>query len=328
MREFRGKQALVTGAASGIGRALAVALADAGTDLWLLDVDARRLIKVLEEVRERGVRARPLLADLTRREDIDFAADTILASPEGLDLLINNAGIAYYGGAHKMSSEQWDELLSINLLAPIHLTQRLLQHVRSRPDTHIVNMCSIAGLVAGGRFTAYHTSKFGLFGYTQALRAEYTRKGLGVTAICPGPVRTNLYRNCETVDGKGAPEPPRWLCATPEQVARVTLQAIRRNRRLALVTPLAHAIYQFHRFFPGIIDFANTVSHRMLPWYKGKPLAAPLSASATETSVVAERAAQDWTGPQPGDILSFTETELGAEDRDDLIEVETRSAAA
>ncbi len=82
-----------------------------------------------------------------------------------------------------------------------------------------------------------HTSKFGLVGFTEALRAEYGRTGLGVTAICPGPVQTNLYRDCETGRGTRAPEPPGWLCTSPDKVARVTLRAIRWNRRMVLVSP-------------------------------------------------------------------------------------------
>jgi short-subunit dehydrogenase len=138
-------------------------------------------------------------------------------------------------------------------------------------------MCSVAGLVAGGRFTAYHTSKFGLVGFTLALRAEYARKGLGVTAVCPGAVRTNLYRRCETVSGEHAPEPPRWLSATPEQVAAATVHGILRNRRQVLVTPLAHVLFQLHRFAPWLLDFVQTFSRRRLPWHRGKPLHVPTS---------------------------------------------------
>jgi hypothetical protein len=104
---------------------------------------------------------------------------------------------------------------------------RCCQRCCSRPDAHVVNMCSISGLVAGGRLAAYHTSKFGLIGFTEALRAEYGRRGLGVTAICPGPVTTRLYES--GVSGsteRKVPSPPRWLCATPERVAEVTLRAI------------------------------------------------------------------------------------------------------
>jgi short-subunit dehydrogenase len=277
MRELKGKWGLVTGAAGGIGRAIALSLATRGMHLWLLDHDARRLREVCDAAHRLGVTTRPLPVDLSDLTQVDYAAHEVLVSRYGVDLLINNAGVAYYGGTHRMEDAEWERLLTINLHAPIRLTRRLLPLLRQRPEAHIVNMCSVAGLVAGGRFTAYHTSKFGLVGFTLALRAEYTRKGLGVTAVCPGPVRTELYRQCQTADGETAPEPPRWLSATPDQVAAATIRGIVKNRRQVVVTPLAHGLFQLHRFLPGLIDLVQTFSRRSLPWYRGKPLHIPTS---------------------------------------------------
>ena len=277
MRNFQGRIGLITGAGRGIGRALAAALAERGMHLWLVDVDEAALQDVSDETRRRGVHVRPILADLSDRAQVDRVADCVLNSSWGVDLLVNNAGIAYYGGTHQMADEQWDRLMAINLLAPIRLTRRLLTLLRKRPEAHIANICSVAGLVAGGRFTAYHTSKFGLVGFTHALRAEYTRKGLGLTAVCPGPVRTNLYDQCDTVRGAGAPNPPKWLSATPERVAAATVKGILRNRRQVVVTPLGHSLFQLHRFLPGVLDLVQTFSRRRLPWYRGKPLHVPSS---------------------------------------------------
>jgi short-subunit dehydrogenase len=276
MRQLKDRQALVTGAAGGIGRALAHELAARGMHLWLVDRDPDGLLNVAREIRAAACcDVRPIVADLADRRQVDALAEIVLESDCGVDVLVNNAGVAYYGGLHKMSDADWDRLMAVNLEAPIHLTRRLLVHLRSRPEAHVVNMCSIAGIVAGGRFTAYHTSKFGLLGFTLALRAEYARKGLGVTAICPGACRTRLYRDCGTTAGTGAPEPPRWLAATPEKVARATVRAIVRNRRQVILTPTAHVLFQLHRFVPGLLDWIQTVSRRQLPWYKGKPLHVP-----------------------------------------------------
>ncbi|MEZ6055397.1 MAG: SDR family oxidoreductase [Planctomycetaceae bacterium] len=269
MKTFRDKQGLVTGAASGIGRELTLALAREGMRLFLVDVDAAGLDSIVSEVRELGVEAIPCCADLTLRDEIHRLAETVLASWGGVDLLINNAGIAYYGPTQGMTEAQWDRLMNLNLMAPIHLTRLLLPAILEREDPHIVNMCSISGLVAGGRFNAYHTSKFGLVGFTEALRAEYGRKGVGVTAICPGPSKTNLYKSCETSGTREAPQPPAWVCATPERIATVTLKAIRRNRRMQLVTPMAHMLYQMKRFTPWLLDLMNTFSRTRLPWYLG-----------------------------------------------------------
>ena len=272
MRSFAGRRALITGAASGIGRAIAIELARQGTHCFLVDIDADRLEITAADVRTLGVKAGVESCDLTDRQQIASACERVLREWGGVDLLINNAGIAFYGRTTSMTAEQWDRLMAINLHAPIQITRELLPSMLERPDAHIVNMCSIAGLVAGGRFAAYHVSKFGLIGFTEALRAEFGRRGLGVTAVCPGPVLTGLYEAAEAGAGSKVPMPPRWASATPERVARRTLKAIRRNRRQVLITPLAHGLFALKRFVPGVIDFANTFSRKRLkaalPWTK------------------------------------------------------------
>ena len=296
MRDFRGKQALLTGAAGGIGRALAKQLAQAGAALWLVDVDGDSLERLATELRQITGEVRTSVVDLTRREQIAALADQVNTQWQGLDLLINNAGVAFYGPTHQMTEAQWDRLMGINLLAPIHLTRLLLPALLSREGSHIANMCSVSGLVAGGRFNAYHTTKFGLVGFTEALRAEYGRTGLGVTAICPGPVQTNLYRDCQTGHGNPAPEPPGWLCASPERVAKLTLRAIRWNRRMVLITPMAHLLFHLKKFLPGLIDFMNTFSKRSLPfigkrYVKPRPTLEDLLARQAATESPARRAA-------------------------------------
>lgn len=258
MRVFRGKTALVTGAASGIGRGIALALANEGVNLILWDVDQDGLASVADEVRVLKVQADTTRVDLSQPEEISIAVAALLQNAGHIDILVNNAGIAFYGPTHTMSAVQWDRLLKINLLAPIQITRELLPTLLERPQAHIVNVCSISGLVAGGRFAAYHTSKFGLIGFTESLRAEYGRRGLGVTALCPGPVRTNLYRKCATgKEGKVVPEPPAWLCASIEGVASRTIKAIRRNQRMPIVGLLAHLLWNLKWFAPGLIDFLN-----------------------------------------------------------------------
>ncbi len=289
MRDFRGKQALITGAAGGIGRALAMQLAQAGASLWLVDVDAKSLQRLADELRQITNDVRTSEVDLTQRDQIEALANAVNSTWRGLDLLINNAGVAYYGPTHQMTDAQWDRLLGINLLAPIHLTRRLMPALMSREGSHLANMCSVSGLVAGGRFNAYHTSKFGLVGFTESLRAEYGGRGLGVTAICPGPVKTNLYRDCQTGRGNQAPEPPAWLCASPERVAKLTLRAIRWNQRMILITPLAHLLFNMKKFLPGLIDFMNTFTRRRLPFI-GKRYAKP---RATFEELLSQQTALD-----------------------------------
>ena len=258
MKQIRGKKALVTGAASGIGRGIALALAREGADLFLWDVNEQGLAEVVTEIKGLGAQADSAKVDLTRSAEISEAVRSLIESWGEIDILVNNAGVAFYGPTHKMTGDQWNWVIGINLLAPIQITRELLPILLERPDAHILNVCSISGLVAGGRFAAYHTSKFGLIGFTESLRAEYGRRGLGVTSLCPGPVQTNLYRQCATgKEGKAAPEPPRWLCTTVETVSRRAIRAIRRNERMPVVGLLAHLLLNLKWAAPGLIDFLN-----------------------------------------------------------------------
>jgi short-subunit dehydrogenase len=263
MKVIRGKRALVTGAASGIGREIALALAREGAHLYLVDVEDVRLAQVVDEAAALGVEAVGVRCDLTKPTEISRTVRAMLSHWEHIDILVNNAGVAYYGPTEKMTAEQWDWLMGINLLAPIQLTRELLPTLIARPEAHILNVCSISGLVAGGRFAAYHVSKFGLVGFSEALRAEYSRRGLGVTALCPGPVRTNLYRAAASGKaGKTVPEPPAWLCASVETIARKAVWSIRKNRRMTLVTPMAHLLFNMKKFAPGFLDFLNHVQRK------------------------------------------------------------------
>ncbi|MCA9017661.1 MAG: SDR family oxidoreductase, partial [Planctomycetaceae bacterium] len=186
MRNLCGKKALVTGAASGIGREIALQLAAEGVDLFLLDIKEAELADTAETATLLGSQVFCLHCDLSDSSQVTSAVQTVLEKWDDLDILVNNAGVAFYGPTHTMTAAQWDWLLAINLLAPIQMTRELLPTLINRPEAHIVNVSSICGLVSGSRFSAYQVSKFGLLGFSEALRAEYSRQGLGVSTICPG----------------------------------------------------------------------------------------------------------------------------------------------
>jgi NAD(P)-dependent dehydrogenase (short-subunit alcohol dehydrogenase family) len=263
MKSIRHKKALVTGAASGIGRGIALALAREGADLYLIDVDETGLAAVVAEANECSVTAIGVRCDLSQPDDITRVIAQMLQHWPTIDILVNNAGVAYYGPTHAMTAAQWDWLLGINLLAPIQITRELLPILLNRPEAHILNVCSVSGLVAGGRFAAYHTSKFGLIGFTEALRAEYGRRGLGVSSLCPGPVLTNLYKTCAAAKShKAVPEPPRWLCCSVDSVSRAAIRCIRRNQRIKLVGLLAYLLSWAKWLVPGLLDLLNHISRK------------------------------------------------------------------
>jgi len=261
VKTFDNKTVFLTGAASGIGRELALQLSSLGCNLYLVDIDEAGLQDVAQTIGQK-VEVRTRVCDLADPAAISSMLLDFDHNTDVIDVLINNAGVLYYGPTHAMSQDQWDWVMKINLLAPIQITNHFLPQLMERPDAHIANMCSISGMVAGGRFAAYHTSKFGLIGFTEALRAEFGRKGIGVTAVCPGPVQTNLYEAGVAKEKGRVPTPPAFLCASAARVAALTIKAIRRNKRQVLITPMAHGLFQLKRFAPGLIDFANQFSRK------------------------------------------------------------------
>ena len=185
MRSFSGKKALVTGAASGIGRAIALALAREGVSLWLLDIDEAGLASTAREAESHGVDVVTSLCDLADPAQITATVDKLRATWGGLNILVNNAGIVFRGSMHLLTGDEWKRTLSINLLAPIQLVRELLATLVDQDEAHILNICSMYGLFPSRKLVAYQTSKFGLVGFTLALRVEYQRANFGSYCALP-----------------------------------------------------------------------------------------------------------------------------------------------
>lgn len=258
MTAVRGKRALVTGAAGGLGRALSCALAREGAELLLVDRDAEGLARVVDEARALGAAAEARQADLAGPEAVAELADEVLAHPRRVQLLVNNAGLLHRGDLRKTPIEAAERLLAVNLLAPVRLTQRLLPALLERRHGeerggHVVNLCSLAGLLAVRQLGIYSVSKFGLVGYSEALRSELGHR-LGVTAVCPGLVDTPMFTSSV---GDAAREARLrrlpFLLTSAERVAERSVRAIRRNRALLVISPLARALWLAKRIYPPLL---------------------------------------------------------------------------
>jgi short-subunit dehydrogenase len=192
-------------------------------------------------------------ADLCDGSQVSEIAVGVIDTFGGLDILVNNAGVAFSGRTHRMTPEQCERVLSVNLLAPLRLACELLPAMIERGESHILNVSSAAGLVAFSRATAYHASKFGLQGMSEALRAEYGRFGVGVTALCPGFVRTEIFDGAMNDRGShGMRRPPDWITTSAAQVARRAVRAIRRNQPLVVMTPAARLVWWAKRLAPSL----------------------------------------------------------------------------
>lgn len=255
MKSVAGAQAVVTGAASGIGRAIAIELARQGCNVAAIDINEDGLNETAELLRSFNVDVLSSPCDLTCINQLEQTAFKIFHQWPGLNILVNNAGIAHFGPTEQMSRDDCTRMLDLNLGAAVHLSRIFLPRLLTQPQSHIVNISSMFGLMAGRRLAVYSASKFALIGFTQSLRFEYGRAGLGVSAVCPGFVRTKLLSNVtQGIAHREQSSPPAFLCTTPERIAKKVMTAIRYNRRQVIVTPLARSLYFAQRFAPWMAD--------------------------------------------------------------------------
>jgi short-subunit dehydrogenase len=254
MQTIRGKRALVTGAASGIGRAIALALAREGADLFLVDIDESNLRAsacAAEKFKSRVVVA---VCDLSQTVQVTATVNACRASFGGLDILVNSAGIVHYGSADQMTAERWNAVMSVNLSAPIQLVRELLPSMIEQNESHILNVCSVLGLVPGRKMMAYQTSKFALVGFSLALRTEVGAQNVGVTAFCPGLVDTPMMdRSGPGWLRKSVSLGPLSLIMSPDAVARRAISSIRGDRGLVVVSWGGQLIWRIYRLFPALV---------------------------------------------------------------------------
>jgi short-subunit dehydrogenase len=204
MTAIRGSAAAVTGAASGIGRALALELAARGCDLALADRDEAGLQTVAAEIaKAHSQKVTVHRVDVSEPSQIaDFAQSAIAAHP-GLNIVVNNAGVALLGQFNEIDQAQMDWLMNINFWGVVHATRAFLPHLGRQRDAHIVNLSSIFGIIAPPGQTAYAAAKFAVRGFSESLRHELQMAASPVklSVVHPGGVATNIARNSRTGTG-------------------------------------------------------------------------------------------------------------------------------
>lgn len=194
--DFTNGTAVITGAASGIGRSLSELIADKGSELVLVDRDEEGLSETVERIAARHpeLSVHKYVADLSDLDLVEELGKEIATEHSDTHLLINNAGVALTGNFDQVTRQDFDWLMDINLNAPVILTRALLATLLSNSGAHIVNVSSVFGLVAPPGNIAYATSKFALRGFSESLRAELADRETGVTVVHPGGIRTNISR--------------------------------------------------------------------------------------------------------------------------------------
>ena len=260
MDQLQGKVAAVTGAASGIGRALAVQLAGLGCEVAISDVDEAELEETRTRVAATGATVTATRLDVADRAAVYAYADQVVRDHGRVHLVVNNAGVALGALAATMTQEDFEWLMGINFWGVMHGTRAFLPHLQRAGEGHIVNISSVFGIIGFPGNAAYNAAKFGVRGFTEALRMELELAPCGVscTSVHPGGIKTNIARRSRVGDlgvlGRSREELDaefdRAARTTPEEAARVIIDGIRRNKRRVLIGGDAWLIDIVQRLLP------------------------------------------------------------------------------
>ena len=250
---WRGKQAIVTGAGSGIGAALCRALAAVGADVVVTDVDGDAAARTAE-----ALGARSTALDVTDGAAVQACVDEVVDRAGRLDLMFNNAGITWGGDTELLTLDQWNAIIDVNIRGVVHGVAAAYPLMVKQGHGHIVNTASMAGLAAAGQITSYVMSKHAVVGLSLALRSEAAGRGVGVLAVCPTAVETpildkgaiggfvgrDFYKMGQRSD----------TFSSADDLARDTLKAIERNKALLVWPRQARTAWLFSRLAPGLLQ--------------------------------------------------------------------------
>ncbi len=263
MKTFDGRVAAITGAGSGIGRALARELAARGATLALSDIDEAGLAETVTLCEGSGIKVTSQRLDVADRDAVYAWADRVVEDHGKANLIFNNAGVAVAATIEAMSYEDFEWLMNINFWGVVYGTKAFLPHLKAAGEGHVINLSSVFGLISIPSQSAYNAAKFAVRGFTDALRMELEMEGAGVscTTVHPGGIKTNIARNARidasVVKMAGDPDDARArfdkvAFTRPEKAARQILTAVAQDRRRALIGPDAQAIDFISRLPAGL----------------------------------------------------------------------------
>jgi NAD(P)-dependent dehydrogenase (short-subunit alcohol dehydrogenase family) len=196
---LEGRVSLITGAARGIGREIALRFAGEGAVLSLVDIDSAGIESLATECRKRGTQTIAVVADVTKAREVQGAVSRTLSAFNGIDILVNNAGTISFAPISDLTEEQWDRILAVNAKGVFLFCQAVISHMREKKRGKIINISSIAGKTGGPFAAHYCASKGAVISFTQALAQELAAYRINVNAVCPGFIETEMLEGFERV---------------------------------------------------------------------------------------------------------------------------------
>jgi short-subunit dehydrogenase len=258
-RSLRGKSVVITGAASGIGEALALACAKRGARLLLADINADELERVRRAVTAAGGECYVCTTDTGSESAIELLAASAISMLAGADIVINNAGVGLVAPVDKLSTEDAHWLMNINFWGVVHGCRHFLPQLRGRPDALLVNLSSIFAMVSMPTQSIYNASKAAVRGFSDALREELRPDGISVLCVHPGGIQTNIANASRVVDVTMVADSEQALRdtfnqvarTTPAQAAQVIIRAIEARKTRVLIGPDAKVLDALFRLAPN-----------------------------------------------------------------------------
>jgi len=258
VKNLRGKVAVVTGAGSGIGRAVAGELAREGCHLALADVNEAGLAETLQGLLGLPVTVTTHIVDVARRDAVERLAADVIERHGAAHILVNNAGVAVAERAENIPYEDFEWLMGINFWGVVYGCTAFLPHMRAAGEGHIVNISSVFGLIGMPTQAAYNASKFAVRGYTEALEQELANTPIRVSCVCPGGIRTAIVRNARVPAASGTMPAKNELAGTFDKLARTSaeeagatiVRGILKDSKRILIGADARMISLIIRLFP------------------------------------------------------------------------------